>query len=223
MKANAEITNIRDLKIYVDLTEENTGGTNAWVSHIDIYNTNSYLDNTTIYQKDYDASTTVFPTSGLVLSEHDLNLFDTLVNEESCHTTDLLSDIIIIQIAFEYSPTYEANHTCNELVYSTTLALYYPCPLYDAAFKAMSGCSCNDMCEDNLPYGFMYALLKKKAIDCCLGAGHYDQACRYFNKFFKNDPCNCVKKDCGCGSSSSNTAATTTAQQTTSRNCGCHG
>lgn len=223
MKANAEITKDRNLEIHVDLSQENqSSALNAWVSHIEIFNTNSYLDGICIYQKDYDNSSNMFPTDGLVLSEHDLNLFDTLVNEESCHTTDLLNDIIIINLAFEYNTTYEANHTCNELVRTTTMSLYYPCPLYQNAMSAMQGCSCKDMCEENLPYGFMYALLKKKAIDCCLGAGHYDQACRYFNKFFRNDPCNCVKKDCGCGSGSSNNMVASSSA-TTTKNCGCHG
>ena len=46
MKANAEITKDRNLKIYVDMSEENSGPRtpDMWVTHVDIYNTNSYPD-----------------------------------------------------------------------------------------------------------------------------------------------------------------------------------
>ena len=109
-----------------------------------------------------------------VITEHDLNVFDNVVNQGNCHPTDIFNDIIIVNVAFGYNPYYEANHSCGEVVYTKTLAIYYPCPLYQGAINAIGGCNCKDMCEDNLPYGFMYALLKKKAIDACLACGHYD-------------------------------------------------
>lgn len=111
MKVNAEITSTRNLNIYVDMSNENQDSLrtpNMYVTNIEIYNTSSYLDGIPVYQKEYDSLVNLFPSEGLTLSEHDLNLFDTLVNEGSCHTTDLMNDIIIINFAFAYIPTYEA-------------------------------------------------------------------------------------------------------------------
>lgn len=86
----------------------------------------------------------------------------------------MFNDIIIANVNFGYKPAYEATHDCSSVIHSKTVSIYYPCPLYAGAISAIGGCNCKDMCEENLPYGFMYALLKKKAIDVCLSCGHYD-------------------------------------------------
>lgn len=228
MKVNAEITANREIKIYVDLSEENEGAStsnpNAWVSNIEIFNTKSYLDGVAVYQKEYESTGQGAFVSPLVMTDHDLNLFDTLVNTDNCHSTDMLNDIIIVNVTLGYSDSYEITHdcSCNDK-YAKTIALYYPCPIYSEAINAIGGCNCKDMCEDNLPYGFMYALLKKKAIDMCIECGHYDQACRYYLKFYKTDNCNCTKP-CGCGNKSgSSTEYTATTDKSTTKNCGCHG
>ena len=230
MKINAEITSNRELKINVDLSTENEGSSsgnpNVWVSGIEIFNTKSYLDNASVYYKEYDSTGTgVFPNP-FVITDHDMNTFDSVVNTEHCHPTDIYNDIIIANVSFGYNTQYEANATCcSDTPASRTIVIYYSCPLYDNAIKAIGGCNCKDMCEENLPYGFMYALLKKKAIDMCLECGHYDMACRYYIKFFKTDDCNCQKKGCGCGngSSSSSGYTATTNNSTTTKNCGCNG
>lgn len=229
MKVNAEITANREIKIYVDLSEENEGAStsnpNAWVSNIEIFNTKSYLDGVAVYQKEYESTGQGAFVSPFIMTDHDLNLFDTLVNTDNCHSTDMFNDIIIANVTFGYSDSYEITHdcSCNDK-YAKTIGLYYPCPIYSEAINAIGGCNCKDMCEDNLPYGFMYALLKKKAIDAYLECGHYDQACRYYLKFYKTDNCNCQKKPCGCGGQSGySTEYTASTQRSTTKNCGCHG
>ena len=213
MKINAEITSNNELKVHFDFPENTQQQpNNVWVGYIEIFNTRSYLDGIPVYEHTYDPdidtdNTTfdgVMQISDLSLTGHEINLYETLVhdrNGNNCYPTDLFNDIIIINVTFGYSTTYLANtSSCSEAPATMTVALYYPCPIYERAINSINGCSCNDMCENNLPYGFMYELLKKKAVDSCLKSQHYDMACEYYIKFFKKDGCGCVKKGCNCGS-----------------------
>lgn len=237
MKINAEITPNRELVVHFDFPENTQQNPhNVWVGDIEVFNTRSYLDGICVYKKTYDpdiaedqttySDVTEFITD-FSISEHDINLYDTLMhnnNTDGCHSTDMFNDIMIVSVTFGYDAQYWASFSCCKDTPATkTVALYYPCTIYSRAMKAMSGCSCKDMCEDNLPYGFMYELLKKKAVDSCIGSGDYDMACRYYMKFFRNDGCNCIDKGCGCGNGSESYGLTAQSSGSTSKNCGCHG
>lgn len=229
MNINAEITSNRELKVYIDLEEENTDTSssdpNAWVQNIEIFNTHSYLDGVEIYSKtykDYSVQGDTNPefVNPFVITDHDLNIFEATLHTDSCYPTDMFNDIIIVNVNINYKDTYQMTHDCGcNNKYLRSIVLYYPCPIYDRTMAQMNGCNCKDICEDNLPYDFMYALLKKKAIDACIGSMHIEQACRYYIKFFKQDSCNCVKLQCGCGNSESPIAK----KVKTTSNCGCHG
>ena len=229
MKINAQITQDRELKIDVDLSEENSTTRNVWVTNIEIFNTHSYLDGVSVYQKrfrDYNTPGDTNPefTNPFVIAELNMNTFDSITNEGNCHSTDIFNDIMIVNVSFGYSVSYQANSTCCSQTPSvSTIALYNSCTVYSYAINAISECNCKDMCEDNLPYGFMYALLKKKAIDACLECGHYDQACRYYIKFFRQDNCNC-QKPCGCSDKSKpKTTNSENTQTTVTKKCNCNG
>lgn len=149
-----------------------------------------------------------------MITESEMNAYAEAVYDNQCYQTNIFNDMIVVRLEFEYSVEYEADHDCGELVRNKTMALYYPCPIYGLAVNKISGCDCDNVCEDNLPYGFMYELLKKKAVDVNIMSGNIDLACRYFMKFYIKNPCTCVPP-CGCEGSNG------VIRQT--KKCGCNG
>lgn len=227
MKASARISKDKKLTISVDLSSENkslvnASTNNAWVSKVELYNTNSYLDDVVIFSRTYNGTTNVFPEEGLVLDENQLNTFQEALNGSGKYDTDMHNDIIVAELTFGYNPNYEIVSECADNPYSRTVATYYPCPLYNsaisAAMQSKGGC-CDESCTDSIPYGFMYALLKKKLIDVCIESGCIDKACRYFLKFFKTDNCMCQNSDCDCSQQKQDGKD----DNIRTRNCNCHG
>lgn len=199
MKISAEITFNRELNLTFDFPENTGQTTNVWVAYLRIFNTRSYLDGISVYEKtfdeDMDQNETTPPSNPIThftISEHDINIFESIMHDvelsSGCYSTDLMNDIMTVEVTLGYSTEYIANSSCcNNTPRTKTIVIYNSCGIYDQAVKSITGCDCKDMCEENLPYGFMYTMLKKKAVDSCLGSMHLDMACRYFLKFFKND------------------------------------
>lgn len=82
-----------------------------------------------------------------------------------------------------------------------TYAVYNPCHLYNELLPSINELESN--CNQ-LPMNFINGMLKKKAIDACIGAGHFGQACKYWCKFYQH-------------------GAVTFSSASTGGGCGCHG
>lgn len=212
----------RTMTLSVDLSEYNTDVQTMKVSAITIYNTRSYLDNIPVMEITEDSVVWTQDIEDaskfeLTLSEQNLNQYDAINNGDSCHNTDMLNDIIIVQLTFDYNASFVQNHPCCDTTSTAEIAGYYPCPIYSRAINSIGNSFDKCSCEESLPYGFVNELLKKKAIDACISAGHYNRACWYYSKFYKIDNCNC---SCNGGQKS---GSNTFSSKSTKSNCGCHG
>ena len=81
--------------------------------------------------------------------------------------------------------------------------MYEPCRIYRQVMShagQLYGCGC---CDGDLPYKFMYGLLKKKAVDMSIGCGYIEQACVFFNRFFGDATCASKTRCRSCGTVSS--------------------
>ena len=146
---------------------------------------------------------------------------------------DFSKDLAIIQVHFDYTSEYYAQHGCQDTPDFITAALYDKCNVYSHVMKFANQLKACPVCEEDLPYKFMYGLLKKKALDASIECGQIDQACRFYNLFFGDRQCDGQSKPCGCGnvlskyrqsiSSASGYVDPDRNTPNITKNCRCHG
>lgn len=177
------------------LTQEDLGFQTIYV-----YNNKSFVDGNPIYIKNLEEQG--YPQEyNITLTDNDLAIMDQVLNQ-SCYYPDILSDLLIIVVSMHYSDSYTNNHSCRETPSAFTFAVYNPCRLYNGLLPSINELEQN--CNQ-IPMNFINGLLRKKAIDACIEAGHFEQACKYWCKFYQHG------------------ATTFSSASTNSGGCGCHG
>lgn len=197
---NIYIDNQRQLHVYVDITEGNSDSVDngIYITSAQIYNNKSYIDGNPIYNIHVDSNSHKIDE---IITDSNIAVMDQVLNE-SCYPTDLHKSLLIIVLSLEYSVEYQSSHTCAQTPNVLTFAVYYPCTLYTGLLPSI-----NELEQDctQIPMNFVNGLLRKKAIDACIEAGHFEQACKYWCKFYQHG------------------AATFSSASTNSGGCGCHG
>ena len=165
-----------DRKLHLSVRIGQEGSTDATITQIDIYNHKSFIDGNSIYRIENIQGNSYTE----VITESNINARDQVLNS-SCYATDLHHSLIIIVVSVDYDNNYAASHSCYEIPGIFTFAIYYPCAIYNRIFPTVRELEqeCNAV-----PMNFVDGLLKKKAIDVCIEAGHYEQACKYWCKFY---------------------------------------
>lgn len=165
-----------------------------------IYTSKSYIDGSPVYQHVWDEN--IYQHSyQAILTESDLNVMNKVLNG-ACYSVDISKELFIIVFSMKYNTEYVASHTCQDTPSTYTFAVYDKCNLYNGLLPSI-----NEL-EDNcnvLPMNFVNGILKKKAIDACIEAGYYEQASKYWCKFYLHG------------------AATFNSASSNSGGCGCHG
>ena len=192
---NIYIDSNRNLHLKVLIGQEESSN-NIRITGIQVYNHKSYIDGNPIYQIEnqwgnyYDD----------IITESNITAMDQVLNN-SCYAVDLHNSLIIIVVSVEYSPEYLASHSCCDAPGFFTFATYYPCTIYNRILPTVRELEqeCNAV-----PMNFIDGLLKKKAIDVCIEAGHFEQACKYWCKFYTHGRSTMGSSSSGGG-------------------CGCHG
>lgn len=191
------------LHISIELTDipELQYSENIGFKSIYIYNNKSFIDGNPIYIKTFEGEEEYIQEYNMTITDNDLAIMDQVLNQ-SCYYPDILSDLFIIVVSMNYNDEYINNHSCRETPSSFTFAVYNPCRLYNGLLPSIG-----ELEQDctQIPMNFVNGLLRKKAIDACIEAGHFEQACKYWCKFYQHG------------------AATFSSASTNSGGCGCHG
>ena len=189
------------LHISIELTDiPEQYSEDVWLKALYIYNNKSFVDGNPICIKNLTLQghiqeySDTFTDSALAITDQALN--------QSCYYPDILSDLFIIVVSIDYNNQYTSSHSCIETPSSFTFAVYNPCRLYNGLLPSI-----NELEQDctQIPMNFVNGLLRKKAIDACIEARHFEQACKYWCKFYQHG------------------AATFSSASTNSGGCGCHG
>lgn len=196
---NIYIDSERKLHVYVNITEgtDDQIDNGIYITSAQIYNNKSYIDGNHIYSIHVENNSHKIDE---VITDSNIAVMDQVLNE-SCYPTDLHKNLLVIVLSLEYSDAYQNSHTCAQTPNVLTFAVYYPCAVYNKIIPSIR--ELEQECA--IPMNFIDGLLKKKAIDVCIESGHYEQACKYWCKFYAH----CVGT---IGSISSSRGG-----------CGCHG
>ena len=189
---------IEDGELHINVTIEGQGATpDIYFTNMTIYNNKSFIDGNPIYLKTYSNNET---SINEVLTESNLNAINQ-VRYDSCYPSNVNTGLFIIVFTLDYSPAYQLSHSCSEMPSILTFAVYNPCNLYAGLLPSINELEgdCNA-----LPMNFINGILRKKAIDACINAGHFEQACKYWCKFYQH-------------------GAATYSSASTGGGCGCHG
>lgn len=187
---NIYIDNSRNLQLEVTIGQPEQVDS----MRINIYNYKSFIDDKPIFSINVQGN----HYEGTI-TESNINAMNSVLND-SYYTVDLHHSLIIVVVTVEYNPYYSAQQPCCDSGVFT-FATYYPCTIYNKILPTVRELEqeCNAV-----PMNFIDGLLKKKAIDVCIEAGHFEQACKYWCKFY-------TQGGSTIGSSSSGGG------------CGCHG
>ena len=192
---NIYIDSNRNLHLDVAIGQEEEAN-DINITSIQIYNHKSFIDGNPIYSiQDIHGN-----HYSQIITESNINAMDQVLNN-SCYSQNLHNSLIIVVVSVEYNVEYQASHSCCEAPGFFTFATYYPCAVYNKILPSIR--ELEQECA--VPMNFIDGLLKKKAIDVCIESGHYEQACKYWCKFYTH--CSGTM-----GSISSNRGG-----------CGCHG
>lgn len=167
---NIYIDNSRNLQLEVTIGQQGQ----VESMQIDIYNHKSFIDGNPIFHTDVQGN----HYAGTI-TESNINAMDQVWNN-SCYAVDLHHSLIIVVVTAHYSTEYLAQQSCCDSGLFT-FATYYPCTIYNRILPTIRELEqeCNAV-----PMNFIDGLLKKKAIDVCIESGHYEQACKYWCKFY---------------------------------------
>lgn len=167
---NIYIDNSRNLQLEVTIGQEGQVET----MQIDIYNHKSFIDGNPIFQIKNIEGNHYADT----ITESNINAMDQVLNN-SCYAVDLHHSLIVVVVTAQYSVEYLAQQSCCDSGLFT-FATYYPCTVYSNIIPSIG--ELEQECA--VPKNFIDGLLKKKAIDLCIESGHYEQACKYWCKFY---------------------------------------
>jgi len=206
---NTYIDKDRNLHIDIELGNEGDG---IIVESLFVYSNKSFLDNGYwVFSHEFGENERGRKVV-LQYSEGELNTFH-MTDQSGLYpySIDLHNNLVIIQVQIEYTTEYHASHTCSQAPDSLTFAVYYPCKVYNGILPSLK--ELEDDC--NIPVNLINGLLRKKAIDTCIRSGHFDQACRYWEKFYN--------KCTGSFQAIPNVQSTTTQTQKGRGGCNCNG
>ena len=166
---NIYIDNSRNLHLEVTIGQEGQ----VESMQIDIYNHKSFIDGNPIFHTEVEGN-----HYEDTITESNINAMDQVLNN-SCYSVDLHHSLIIVVVTAQYSTEYLAQQSCCDSGLFT-FATYYPCTIYGNIIPSIG-----ELEQDcAVPKNFIDGLLKKKAIDLCIESGHYEQACKYWCKFY---------------------------------------
>ena len=166
---NIYIDNSRNLHLEVTVGQQGQ----VESMQIDIYNHKSFIDGNPIFRTNVNSN-----QYSDTITESNINAMDQVLNN-SCYAVDLHHSLIIVVVTAQYSRDYLLQQSCCDSGLFT-FATHYPCTIYSNIIPSIG--ELEQECA--VPKNFIDGLLKKKAIDLCIESGHYEQACKYWCKFY---------------------------------------
>jgi len=166
----------------------------AEVREIEHYYDNVYIDSIKIDTQDTFVSTG--PSSNLIYEYTTAGNVKEVTLDLSAVTLGLTEDQMLRTMFFVYAIAKGAPHPstpCGFDNVTSTGVTFALCPIYNETMQYVK--EVENTCE--LPKGLINMILQLKAIQYSIDSGHYTQAIKYYNKFYKTFDASVVTP-CGC-------------------------
>lgn len=165
----------------------------AEVREIEDYYDNVYIDKIKIDSQDTFSSTG--PSSSLIYESASFpaETKSITLDLDASNFTDIDMDKTMFFVYAVATGTPSADTPCGMDNTNSLGVTFSLCPIYNETMQYVK--EVENTC--NLPMSFINMILQLKAIQYSINSGHYTQAIKYYNKFYKNlgvsstQPCGC--------------------------------